>query len=68
MREHTKHQKPAQDKCAQAIHLLRCALADLEGEIDNIDPDGAFGGDGHPARQTMTEIRIFLQSIDSLPQ
>lgn len=45
------------DKYTRAITLLKCAQADLAGEIDFIDPNGE-----HPARNTLTEIDKFLHN------
>lgn len=39
----------------RVITLLRCAEADLKGEIDNFDPEGC-----HSARQTLKEIADFF--------
>lgn len=43
----------------RAITLLNCAQADLQGEIDYIDPEG-----NHPARKTIEEITEFIKNLE----
>jgi hypothetical protein len=44
----------------RAVYLLKCALADLEGEIDFIDPNNDED-DPHPARRTIDDIKVYLE-------
>jgi hypothetical protein len=47
------------------VALLNCALADLEGMIDIVDPDNDEDN-RHPGRNTIEEIKIFLEHQKSL--
>jgi len=51
---------PERIKLIRATFVLKCALADLEGFVDQHDPDGE-----HPARETIVDIKAFLKGREA---